>query len=75
MNCEIRDREEMMRGLKRTDSPILKGYQIYNNFIRPHQGLDGDAPARVGIKVHGDNKWLALIQNAATKANNHLETS
>jgi hypothetical protein len=28
MNGEIRDREKVMRGIKRGDSPILKGYQL-----------------------------------------------
>lgn len=38
---------------------------IYHNFMRPHEGLNGDTPAeRVGIKVEGENKWLTLIQNA-----------
>ncbi|HEV2192210.1 MAG TPA: hypothetical protein VGR54_01175 [Nitrosopumilaceae archaeon] len=33
--------------------------------IRPHMGLDGKTPAeKCGIKIHGDNKWLTLIQNA-----------
>jgi transposase-like protein len=35
MNGEIRDREKTMRGLKKTDTEILKGYQLYHNFIRP----------------------------------------
>ncbi|MDV3243990.1 MAG: hypothetical protein LYZ66_02295 [Nitrososphaerales archaeon] len=66
MNGEVRDREKVMRGLKRTDSPILKGYQIYHSFIRPHEGLNGDTPAeRCGIKVEGKNKWLTIIQNAS----------
>jgi hypothetical protein len=65
MNGEVRDREKVMRGLKRTDSPILKGIQIYHNFVRPHEGLNGDTPAdRAGIKVEGDDKWNTLIQNA-----------
>jgi putative transposase len=65
MNGEFRDREKVMRGLKRTDSPILKGIQIYHNFVRPHEGLNGDTPAdRAGIKVEGDDKWNTLIQNA-----------
>ena len=56
----------MMRGLKRLDSPILKGYQIYHNFIRPHEALSGETPAdRCGIKVEGSNKWLTIIQNAS----------
>jgi putative transposase len=57
MNGEVRDREKVMRGLKRVDSPALKGMQVYHNYIRPHEGLDGDTPAdRAGIKVEGENK-------------------
>ncbi|MDG6901601.1 MAG: DDE-type integrase/transposase/recombinase [Nitrososphaerota archaeon] len=68
MNGEVRDREKVMRGLKRMDTPILKGYQLYHNFIRPHEGLKGATPAdKAGIKVEGDNKWLTLIQNSAKK--------
>ncbi|MGD0329074.1 MAG: DDE-type integrase/transposase/recombinase [Nitrososphaeria archaeon] len=66
MNGEIRDREKVMRGLKKTDTPILKGYQIYHNYIRPHEALEGKTPAdRCGIEVKGDNKWITLIQNAS----------
>ncbi len=66
MNGEIRDREKVMRGLKVVDTPILKGYQIYHNFVRPHQALDGKTPADLaGIKVLGENKWLTIIQNAS----------
>ena len=62
----LRAREKVMRGIKKADSPIFKGMQIDYNFIRPHQGLDGDTPAdRAGIKVMGDNKWKTIIQNAA----------
>ena len=65
MNGEIRDREKVMRGLKRMDTPILKGMQIYHNFIRPHESLNGATPAeRAGIVVEGDDKWRTLIQNA-----------
>ncbi len=66
LNGEIRDREKVMRGLKKKDTPILKGYQIYHNFIRGHQSLKGKTPAEAcGIKVEGENKWITLIQNAA----------
>jgi transposase-like protein len=65
MNEEIRDREKVTRGLKRADTPILKGYQLFHNYIRPHEALQGQTPAdRCGIKVEGENKWLTLIQNA-----------
>jgi hypothetical protein len=71
LNGEIRDRERPMRGLKKTDTPILTGYQIYHNYIRPHEALEGKTPAEAcGIEVQGDNKWLTLIQNA-TRAKEH----
>lgn len=61
----IRQREKTMRSLKKPDSPILKGLQIYHNFVRPHQSLEGKTPAEIaGIKVEGNDKWLTLIQNA-----------
>jgi transposase-like protein len=65
LNGEIRDREKVMRGLKRDDTPILTGYQIYHNYVRPHEALEGKTPAEAcGIKVEGKDKWLTLIQNA-----------
>ena len=68
MNGEIRDREKTMRGLKRKRTVILQGYQIYHNYIRPHEALDGKTPAEAcGIRVEGNNKWLTLIQNASKK--------
>ncbi|KAB2947008.1 MAG: IS6 family transposase [Candidatus Methanoperedens sp.] len=64
-NGEVRDREKVMRGLKVKDTPILPGYQIFHNYIRPHQTLKGKTPAEAcGIQVEGDNKWITLIQNA-----------
>jgi transposase-like protein len=68
MNGEIRDREKVMRGLKRTDTPILTGYQIYHNYLRPHESLGGKTPAeKAGIEVRGTNKWITIIQNASKK--------
>jgi transposase-like protein len=66
LNGEIRDREKVMRGLKKSDTPVIPGYQIYHNYIRPHEALDGKTPADAcGIEVQGSNKWLTLIQNAS----------
>jgi len=66
MNGEVRDREKVIRGIKRADTPILKGYQLFHNYIRPHESLQGDTPAeRAGVKVEGENKWLTIIQNAS----------
>jgi hypothetical protein len=65
-NGEIRDREKVMRGLKKPETPIIPGYQIYHNYVRPHEALDGKTPAEAcGIQVKGENKWLTLIQNAS----------
>jgi transposase-like protein len=65
MNGEVRDREKVMRGLKKTDSAILSGYKLFHNYIRPHEGLDGKTPSEAcGIEVKGNDKWLTLIQNA-----------
>lgn len=70
MNGEVRDREKVMRGLKQDQTPVLKGYQLYHNYIRPHEALDGKTPADAcGIQIEGNNKWLTLIQNASKKQN------
>jgi transposase-like protein len=67
-NGEIRDREKVTRNLKKDDTPILTGMQIFHNYVRPHMALKGRTPAEVaGIKVEGDNKWITLIQNASRK--------
>jgi putative transposase len=66
MNGEFRDREKIVRGLKKMDSPMFDGYQIYHNYIRPHMGLDGATPAdKAGIEIKGKDKWETLIQNAS----------
>jgi len=68
MNGEVRDREKVMRGLKTKDTAILTGYQLFHNYIRPHEGLDGKTPSEAcGIKVEGQDKWKTLIQNARRK--------
>lgn len=54
--------------LKKKDSPLLNGYQMYHNYLRPHMALDGKTPAEAcGVKIEGDNKWLTIIQNASKK--------
>jgi putative transposase len=66
MNGEVRDREKVIRGIKKEDSTTLKGYQLYHNYIRPHMSLEGKTPAEMcGIKVEGENKWKTIIQNAS----------
>ncbi|MGA3109991.1 MAG: hypothetical protein ABSD99_11200 [Candidatus Bathyarchaeia archaeon] len=67
-NGEIRDREKVIRGVKREDSPLIAGLQIYHNYIRPHMALENQTPAEAaGITVEGKNKWITIIQNASKK--------
>jgi putative transposase len=67
MAKEVRDREKVMRGLKKTDTPVLAGYQIYHNYFRPHEALKGKTPAeKCGIMIEGENKWKTMIQNASS---------
>jgi len=70
---EIRDREKTMKGLKTKETPILMGYQIFHNYIRPHGSLDGKIPGEAcGIEIKGNNKWLTLIQNASHPTKIHM---
>jgi len=56
-----------MRGIKKHDSVMFDGYQIFHNYIISHMGLDGKTPSEAcGIKIEGNNKWITLIQNART---------
>ena len=59
MNGEIRDREKTIRSLKKVDTPILKGMQIYHNYIREHSGVkEKKTPAeKAGIEIQVENKW------------------
>lgn len=76
LNGEIRDREKVMRGLKKKDSVILRGYRMFHNFFREHSALGGMTPAeKCGIKINGENRWITVIQNAKQiqcQAKNHL---
>ena len=64
-NGEIRDREKVMRGIKKDNSVFFDGYQIYHNYIREHMTLNKTPAEACGIFVEGNNKWLTIIQNAS----------
>ncbi len=69
LNGEFRDREKVVRGLKKDDSPLIDGYQIFHNYFRPHIGLNGKTPSEsCGITIKGENKWQTLIQQASMKS-------
>lgn len=76
----IRERNKVMRAMKRPDSAFIEGQRIYYNHIRPHQGLNGKTPAQaahVDLELNR-NKWEAIIRKA-TEVNrtnrNEVETS
>jgi hypothetical protein len=67
MNGEVRDREKVMRGLKRTDTAVLTGYQIYHNYFRPHEALNDKTPTeKCGVIIEGENKWKPSLRMPVT---------
>ena len=66
LNGEIRDREKVMRGIKKDDTALIPGMRVYNNFTKKHGGLGGKTPAEEAkIIVDGPNTWKTIIQNAS----------
>lgn len=62
-SMEVRDREKVMPALKKSDTQILGDYQIYHNFVRPPESLNGQTPSeRSGIGIEGKDKWLELLE-------------
>jgi len=61
LNGEFRDREKVMRGIKKKNSSIISGYQLFHNYFRPHTSLGGKTPAEIaGIRIQGKDKWKTL---------------
>jgi len=63
----IRDRTKIMRGFHgslESAKAIMKGMEIYYNFVRRHQGIDGKTPSEEAIPelYLSTNKWLSLIK-------------
>ncbi len=63
----IRDRTKIMRGFHGSlDSAraIMKGMEIYYNFVRKHQGIENKTPQEEAMPTLdlGVNKWLGLIR-------------
>jgi len=56
-NGQVRYRERVMRTLEKPDTPILTGMQIYHNYIRPHEALNGKTPSQAAeITVEDEKK-------------------
>jgi len=62
----FRERDKTIRGFKKTNNNITNGFQIYYNFVRGHQGLNGLTPAQLsGIDLNlNGNRWLGLIDKS-----------
>src|SRR5438105_3991481 len=39
LNGEFRDREKIVRGIKKDDSPLIEGYQIYHQLRKTSHGI------------------------------------
>lgn len=68
MHNSIRERTKTTRdfhGCLESAYAIMKGFEIYYNFIRKHQAI-GKTPAEKALpKLRlGNNKWLDLIKLA-----------
>jgi putative transposase len=63
----VRERNKVMRAIKKPDTSIIEGQRIYYNYIRPHMGLNGKTPAEAaGIDLElNRNKWESLIKKAS----------
>ena len=63
---KIRPCTNNMRGFQSTDTPQMLTAEVNHNFVMPHEGLGGMTPAEAaGIYVHGDDRWLVLLELAA----------
>ncbi len=62
---DVRDRTKIMRGFYgnvESANTILKGYVIYYNFIRNHQGINYPPYELVAdVKLKNPNRWIELI--------------
>ncbi len=73
LNGTIRDREVSYRGIKKMNSPLFDGFQIYYNFSKKHGGIGNKTPAEMAkIEVDGANKWKTIIQNASLYRENSI---
>ena len=62
----IRERNKTQRGLKDPYSPFVRGHQLYYNFIKSHESLYNNTPAKVaGIDLAlNNNKWEKLLMQS-----------
>jgi hypothetical protein len=71
----LKERNKVMRALKKTVSPFLDGQRIYYDYLRPHTALDGRTPAEaagIDLELKG-NKWEAIIKKASSSTREKTE--
>jgi transposase-like protein len=66
LHNNLRHRTKTFRGFHgslESANAIMKGWEIYYNFIRPHLALKGKTPSELAtdIRLENPNKWLELI--------------
>ena len=71
LHNSIRDRTKIIRGFHgslESARAIMKGYEIYYNFVRKHKGIDNKTPQEEAIPelTLSTNKWLSLIKLSKT---------
>jgi transposase-like protein len=71
LNGTFRERTKVMRSLpdQISANEFCAGMQVYYNYIRPHQGIEGLTPAQMAnipINLSG-NRWMTMIE-LATKS-------
>jgi transposase-like protein len=67
LHNSIRERTKTFRdfhGSVESAEAIMKGYEIFYNFIRKHQGIDRKTPPELAIPEVdlSTNRWLSLIK-------------
>lgn len=63
----LKDRYKVMRGIGRetTAKPLLDGFVVHYNFVRPHEALNGQTPAQAAnVGVSESDGWGGLIRLA-----------
>ena len=64
----LRERTKVMRGFHgciTSAQTLLKGFEIYYNWVRNHQGIECMTPSELAcpqVAIQDKNKWLELIQ-------------
>jgi len=64
----LRERTKIMRGFHgciTSAQTLMKGFEIYYNWIRNHQSLEGQTPSEIAVpnvQIENKNGWLELIE-------------